>query len=75
METGPQLKVSSDQLVKLGIEPATLGYKASSLSTTPQQLLQSCVKLKDFSRTMQLSYSFQGIKVDDFNFKIQFHKS
>ena len=29
METGPRLKVSSDRLVKQGIEPATLVYKAT----------------------------------------------
>ena len=31
METGPQLKVSSDRLVKLGIQPATPGFQGKRL--------------------------------------------
>ena len=38
-KVGPCLKVSSDRLGKLGIEFETPGYKASDLSTTPQQLI------------------------------------
>ena len=41
---GPQLKVSSDRLEKLGNQPATFVYKASGLSMTPQQI-QSMVLL------------------------------
>ena len=40
METGPQLKVSSDRLMKPGIEPATPGLQGKGLSTTPQRLLR-----------------------------------
>ena len=36
---GPQLKVSSDRLVKPGIEHATPGLQGKRLSTTPQWLL------------------------------------
>ena len=39
METGPRLKVTSDRLVKPGIESSTTGLMASGLSTTPQRLL------------------------------------
>ena len=46
METGSRLKVPSDRLVKPGIEPATPGYKASGLSTTPQRLLNMLVDLR-----------------------------
>ena len=46
METGPQLKVSSNRLVKPGVEPATLVYKVSGLSTTPQQLLSGELKIQ-----------------------------
>ena len=35
---------------------------------------QICVKFKDFSRTMQLSYRSQGLQVNDLNFRIQFEK-
>ena len=37
-ETGPQLKVSSDRLVKQGIKLATLGLQGQRLATTPRQL-------------------------------------
>ena len=40
METGPQLTLSSDRLVKPGIETAIPSlHLASGLSTTPQRLL------------------------------------
>ena len=45
METGLQLKVSSNRLVKPGIEPATLAYKMSGLSTTPQRLLSGQLQI------------------------------
>ena len=34
----PRLKVSSNRLVKTGLELGTPGYKASDLSTTPGRL-------------------------------------
>ena len=39
METGTRLKVSSDKLLKTGIESATLDYKAKGLSTTARRHL------------------------------------
>ena len=45
METGPQFKVSSDGLVKLGIEPATPGLQGKWLihytTAAPNQMLVS----------------------------------
>ena len=46
METGPRLKVSSDRLVKPGIDPATPGSQGKWLSTTPQRLLNMLVDLR-----------------------------
>ena len=39
METGPRFIVSSDRLVKPGIEPATLVYKVSDITTASWRLL------------------------------------
>ena len=45
METGPRHKVSSDGLVKPGIEPAIPGSQGKRLSTKPQRLLHKGVVL------------------------------
>ena len=63
METGPQLKVSFDRLVKPGIEPMTPGLQGkSSLSTTPQRLLRCDLGWSDVIYVL-----LQGLKAMDSN--------
>ena len=75
METGPRLKVSSDRLVKPGIEPVTLGLQGECLihnttSTPTLSVSLFCFYKNDppFKRTLARD-DFHGLLIASSNEK------